>query len=179
MRRIHTTFDLLEGHLLTAMLREHEIDAHLFDADLVRQDWFKQIAFGGYRVMVRDENANAARKLLQDYSTSRLTLEGEFEEICPHCTRAAGHDDPQPRRNVFLAIIVLAVSVDFAFLSWRPTPSEIICAVTVQILLNLTVPWFIVRYFKWRLRCASCGWRWRQAPRPYIELRRMTETSPP
>ena len=56
MRRVHTTYDLLEAHALAAMLREHDIEAWLFDADFVRQDWFKMIAYGGYRILVGDES---------------------------------------------------------------------------------------------------------------------------
>ena len=179
LRRVHTTFDLLEGHLLIALLREHGVEAWLFDADFVRQNWFEQIAYGGFRVMVRDDDIGVARDVLQDYSAGRLALEGEHAETCPHCARAAGNDDPQPRRNVFLVSLVLGLAADIRLFRWSPSRTELGVAIAVQLVLNIVAPWLIVRYFKWRLRCADCGHRWRQPPRHYAELMRMAEAEQP
>jgi hypothetical protein len=124
MRRAHTTFDLLEGHILTGMLRDSGIEARLFDADFVRQDWFKILAYGGYRVVVRDEDVSDARTLLNQYHEDALALTGEHHSPCPNCLHAAASDDPQPRRNVFLAMLVLPVVEFLAFLHWNFRLSE-------------------------------------------------------
>lgn len=175
IRRIHTTYDLLEAHLITAMLREHGIDAWLFDADFVRQDWFKSIAYGGYRILVRDEDMAEARTLLNQYDDEELALICEHA-LCPHCGRAAGRDDPQPRRNVFLAMLALPIVEFFAFLHWKFSPIDMPAAFAVQFCLYATLPWLVLRYFKWRLRCADCGHRWRQPPSlSYAELMRLAE----
>ena len=107
MRRIHTTYDLLEAHLITAMLREHGIDAWLFDADFVRQDWFKSIAYGGYRILVREEDVAEARVLLNQYDDEELALVGEQCRLSELRHTARGATNPSPRRHVFLALIVL------------------------------------------------------------------------
>lgn len=179
IRRIHTTYDLLEAHLITAMLREHGIDAWLFDADFVRQDWFKSIAYGGYRILVRDEDVADAHTLLNQYDDEELALIGE-QTLCPQCAHAAGRDDPQPRRNVFLAMLALPIVEFFAFLHWKLSPIGVLVAFAVQFCLYATLPWLVLWYFKWRLRCADCGHRWRQPPSlSYAELARMADAGTP
>ena len=181
IRRIHTTYDLLEAHLITAILREHGIDALLFDADFVRQDWFKMIAYGGYRIVVRDDSVDQARALLRDYSEGNLALSDEYRTPCPNCAKLAGNDDPQPRRNIFLSIIVLDVVFVMALLFWKApgTGTILVCflACVTQIALILVLPWVAIRYFKWRSRCDACGYRWRE-PRRYrhAELAHMAES---
>jgi len=174
MRRIHTTYDLLEAHILTQMLRENGIEAWLFDADFVRQDWFKSIAYGGYRILVREEVVGEARELLNLYDDETLVPAGEHGRPCPNCSKLAGIDDPQPRRNVFLAIIALSIAEGVALLQWQPSSADIVIAFVVQVALYISIPWLLLRYFKWRLRCAACGHRWREPPRQrYAELARM------
>ena len=171
MRRIHTTYDLLEAHALVAMLREHDIETWLFDADFVRQDWFKMIAYGGYRILVRDETVADALRVLGEYRNGQLALVEEQRTICPECAHSSGSDDPQPRRNVFLAMIVLGFCGPFALLLWKPSTLALLVAGAVLIIAYISLPWFVVRYFKWRLRCEDCGHRWREAPRyRYAEL---------
>ena len=82
-RRIHTSYDLLDAHVLTALLREHGIEAWLFDADFVRQNWFAAIAYGGYRIMVREQDAAAARELLQEQRSGQLALPDATGVPCP------------------------------------------------------------------------------------------------
>jgi hypothetical protein len=175
MRRVHTTFDLLEAHILTGMLREHGVAVWLFDADFVRQDWFKSIAYGGYRILVRDEDVAEARTLLNQYDDEELALIGEHA-LCPHCGRAAGRDDPQPRRNVFLAMIMLPIMEYLVFLRWKLSPIGMLVVFAVQFFLYATLPWLVMGYFKWRLRCADCGFRWRQPPmHRHAELVRLAQ----
>lgn len=176
MRRAHTTFDLLEGHILTSLLRDNGIEAWLFDADFVRQDWFKMLAYGGYRVVVRDEDVTDARALLDQYHADELALADEHGAPCPHCLHAAASDDPQPRRNVFLAMLVLPIVEFLAFLHWKLSPVGKLAFFAVQFCLYATLPWLVMWYFKWRLRCADCGHRWRQPPtHRHAELARLAE----
>ena len=176
-RRVHTSYDLLDAHVLTALLREHGIEAWLFDADFVRQNWFAAIAYGGYRIMVREQDAAAARELLQEQRSGQLALPDATDVPCPRCAHSAGIEDPQPRRNVFLAALVLGFAGNFALLfRWHPSPTGILVVCAVQMAVNITVPWLVMRYFKWRLRCSQCGYRWREPPlHHYAELRRMAE----
>jgi hypothetical protein len=179
LRRLHTSYDLLDAHVLTALLREHGIDAWLFDADLVRQDWFKMIAYGGYRIMVRAEDYAAARELLHEQRAGNFALTNDTREPCPRCSSDSAIEDPQPRRNVFLAMIVMLIASSFAFLlRWHPSPQQFVGVMALQIVLYATLPWLMMRYFKWRQRCTHCGHRWREPPRhSYAELARMAESA--
>jgi hypothetical protein len=162
MRRVHTTFDLLEAHVITEMLREHGIAAWLFDADFVRQDWFKMIAYGGYRILVRDESVPQALSLLQDYRRGDLAVQSETRAQGPQCARNDGSDDPQPRRNVFLVMLLLSVTEIPILLSWHPSRINLFVASVVLVALGIFLPWLIIRYFKWRMRCENCAYRWRE-----------------
>jgi hypothetical protein len=178
MRRVHTTYDLLEGHILTGMLRENGVEAWLFDADFVRQDWFKMLAYGGYRIVVADDAVAAARALLQEYRSGQLTQPDADAAVCPHCGQAACIDDPQPRRNVFLAMLILPF-VEFGLLAaWHPSHRQIFDWFAVSVVLYTSMPWLLMRYFKWRMRCTQCGHAWRQPPaHGYAQLMRLAEVA--
>jgi len=165
MRRIHTTYDLLEAHVLTALLREHDIDAWLFDADFVRQNWFRMIAYGGFRILVRDESVADGLHLLREYQNGNLALADEYRSQCPNCAHTAGTDDPQPRRNVFLAMIVVGVVWPSILLSWHPSSAALFARSAILVGLSLLIPWAVIYYFKWRMCCEACGYRWRELPR--------------
>lgn len=176
IRRIYTTYDLLEAHVITAMLREHGIEAWLFDADFVRQNWFKSIAFGGYRIVANDESVADAKEILQQYRNGSLALPEEHRMICPRCKQQCGSGDPQPRRNIFLAIILFDLGVTGAFLFWRASETQIAALLAVHV-GYLVLPWLAIWYFKWPVRCDACGHRWRE-PRLYrhAELAHMAES---
>ena len=180
MRRVHTTFDLLEAHILVQMLREHGIEPWLFDAEMVRQDWFKAIAFGGYKILTRDDDVTQAHDVLRAYFDGGLALPAEADATCPRCSHAAGRDDPQPRRNVFLAMLLIPVAefLVLTLLHWRPSAIGKLVVFALQIVVYATLPWFVIHYFKWPLRCADCGYRWRAPPaHRHAELIRLVEGS--
>lgn len=177
MRRVHTTYDLLEAHTITMMLQEHGIDALLFDADFVRQNWFKAIAFGGYRIVVPYASTNDANVVLSLYNSDALTLPEEHRVQCPYCGNCTGRDDPWPRRNVFLAMILLPCAASAITFWWMPSAIEFLVASVVAVLLFMLLPWFAIRYFKWRYRCEHCYRCWREPPQQrFVELSRMVES---
>jgi len=178
MRRIYKTYDLLEAHLMTAMLREHGIDALLFDADFVRQNWLESIAYGGYRIMVsEDRQIGEAAEILQKYKNGTLAVPGEHCLICPSCGKQQGNENPSPRRHVFLALIVWPWIATIALIAWKPSTIQTVFAFAAQIGLYLLLPWLAIWYFKWPSRCGACGHRWRE-PRRYrhAELAKMAES---
>jgi len=68
-------------------------------------------------------------------------------------------------------MIVLGFCGPFAVLLWKPSTLALLVSGAVLIIAYISLPWFVVRYFKWRLRCEDCGHRWREAPRyRYAEL---------
>lgn len=178
MRRVHTTFDLLEAHIVTEMLRQHGVRAWLFDADFVRQNWLESIAFGGYRVMVSDTATGDARRVLKEYTNGTLALPDEQRAACPNCGQQQATEDPCPRRQVFLALIVLPWITAIALIAWKPSPMQMLFAFALHIGLYLCLPWLAIWYFKWPSRCGTCGHRWRD-PRAqrHSELARMANVA--
>src|SRR5262249_17210914 len=63
VRRVFRTYDLLEAHIVAALLREHGIEAWAFDVDFVRLNWFEMLAFGGFRVVASDASVGDAAAL--------------------------------------------------------------------------------------------------------------------
>lgn len=160
------------------MLREHGVEAWLFDADFVRQDWFKMIAYGGYRIVVRDESVSEATEVLHGYRNGEFAVAEELRAICPNCSHASSRDDPQPRRNVFLAMIFLGFFGPFVMVFWKPSAMALFAACVLLIAAYITLPWIVIRYFKWRARCEACGHHWHQPPQlRYREMVRMAETA--
>jgi hypothetical protein len=156
------------------MLREHGAAVWAHDVDIVRQDWFKMIAFGGFRLVADDESVAQAQATLAQYRDGSLALAEDDADVCPKCSKARVAHDPQPRRNVFLALIFLWLVPAALLLSLNAsTTSEIMAAFALQVPLYLSLPWLAIAYFKWRLRCTDCGFRWRERPQPHAELTRM------
>ncbi len=178
MQRIHTTFDLLEAHIVTGLLRENGAEVWACDVDIVRQDWFKMIAFGGFRLLASDASIADALVTLHQYQNGELALPDDHADACPKCGEFCVAHDPQPRRNVFLAMILLSLVESAAFLSLQTLTSiEIIAAFALQFILYLSLPWLVIAYFKWRMRCTACGYRWRESPQRYADLRNCVATA--
>jgi hypothetical protein len=87
MQRVYWTLDLLEAHIVADFLRAQGIDAHVFDADFVRQDWLAAIAYGGYRVVAPDDEASAAKRLIIGLRANEFALAEEDVEdrACSRC----------------------------------------------------------------------------------------------
>ena len=166
MLRIHRCFDLLEAHIIVALMRDEGIAAQVFDADFVRQDWIRMLAYGGFRVMVPDAAAGDARAILHRYRNGELAFEDDDDHVrCPRCAAEDVADDPQPRRNIFLGYMLFALIWGFALVRWDASEFDIFAMFLAQIPLALGLPWLLIRYFKWRMGCANCGHRWRERPR--------------
>jgi len=135
MIRVFRTTDLLEAEILRSFLHSQGIEAEVFDRETVRQDWFRAIALGGYRVMVADEVGNDARALLKRWQAGEFALDEASEDIervpCVACGSTRTEENPWPRRLGFL----------FAYMG-----------------LPLIV-------FRWQYRCCECGAHWRASPR--------------
>lgn len=64
------------------------IEAFLSDDNVIRMDWFYSNAIGGVKLLVRQEDAEAARKLLEQNVPEDFEVEGigEFRQPrCPKC----------------------------------------------------------------------------------------------
>jgi hypothetical protein len=161
MLRVHTTFDLLEAHIIASVLRCEGIDARVFDADFVRLDWFKQLVYGGFRIVVAPADAAAALAALERLRTNEFALPDEGLLRCPTCGHEAAGEDPRPRRCVFLALIVLD------FVAGSTLVPTTLAAPGLLRLLGVTaalLPGLALRWYKWAAQCRACGHRWHQPP---------------
>lgn len=150
MRRAYWSADFGEAHVVEAMLRSYGVHASVFDAGIVRQDWFKTLALGGYRVMVPDSQTDSARELLADYRAGAMALPDDEVEVppCPRCAGRAVGDDPRPRRAVFGVLIASQVAPFLAFSS----PASWWIAGLAPLLPLAAAPWLGSRH-----SCEDCG----------------------
>jgi len=176
MRRVHTTFDLLEAHIVTALLRHNGIEVWFLDVDMLRQNWFKLIAFGGFRLEADAASLADAAIILDRYRNGAFALPDDPQDACPVCRSGSVVPDAQPRRNVFLALIVLSLLEGAAWLGLSTiSATSIVVMFAVQYIAALCVPWLVVLYFKWRMRCGDCRHRWRARPQRFCALAAMAD----
>lgn len=61
------TFDMMpDAHIAMGRLHAEGIDCHLADEHLVQTDWLYAIAVGGIKLQVLEEDADAARRILDE-----------------------------------------------------------------------------------------------------------------
>jgi predicted RNA-binding Zn-ribbon protein involved in translation (DUF1610 family) len=175
---IHTTYDLLEGHIIVSMLRENDIEAWLFNADFVRQNWLQSIAYGGFRIMVADSCVVDAIAQIKNYKSGTMSLTDASTDICPRCGSLEIQEDPRPRRNVFIFLIVEPVFLLPFFLAKRMSVVEILVVIAMTFVSYGFLFAFLPAYFKSRYRCTNCGNRWKRLPHvPYSELAQQAEAA--
>lgn len=168
MRCVERTFEYMDGLALVALLRANALDAHLFDENFVRQDWFHIIVYGGFRVVVPASQLDQAIEIRDRFQRNEFDLPAEDCDIpqCPTCKTASGQADPSPRRMLFLLYII------FFGISGFLIQSEYAIGLYVASWLGVhTAMLFppLLRYLViGRYRCATCNARWREAPdRPF------------
>jgi len=134
MRRIHWTLDLQEAEIVAGLLRAEGIDAFVFDAGIVRQNWTAALAYGGYRVMVAAPQVEQGRQLLMAWRQGEYALPDDTADAL-HCPVCAGTDvQPDQRRRGWSFVIVY--------------------------LFRVPIPWRWQR----RVHCRTCNHRWNRAP---------------
>lgn len=150
MRRAYWSADFGEAHVVEAMLRAHGFHASVFDAGIVRLDWFKTLAFGGYRVMVPAAQMASAQQLLADYVSGAMAFADDDLDVppCPRCSGHAVADDPRPRRVVFGALL----AAELAPIALFSSPVFLLIAGLLPFLPLAASPLLGSRY-----RCESCG----------------------
>jgi len=83
-----------EAMLAKSMLDSAGIESFLGDENLVRLDWFYSNLVGGIKLMVREEDAETARTLLEKNTPEKLEVTGvgKYAQPCHAC----GHGWDQP-----------------------------------------------------------------------------------
>lgn len=163
LRRVDTTFDLPEAHIVVGLLRAEGIDAYVFDADFVRQDWFRAIAYGGYRILVADQEVPAARQHIRAYREMKPQLSDPDDAPCPACSSTTYRDDPRPRRWVFAFYLILEL-VQLPFILFAsPSRTQQFWWFVADLVVYTALALLAIAYLKRRYRCDNCGHRWRDA----------------
>lgn len=155
------------------MLRAHGVQAWVFDALLVRQDWFKTLMFGGYRVMVANADAARAADLIGEYRAGALAVTDDVDErpACPHCA-TPGRMDAEPRRVVFIAYMGLHVLI-LAWLMFAEYANTTTAIILGGGLIAAPIAAIVAaRCLKGRYVCPQCSTRWRTRPAPFAAMAR-------
>ena len=79
--------DLPEALLAKGALESAGIECHLTDDNMVRLDWFISNLLGGAKLMVRPEDAEAAREVLDQPVPESFEVEGAGQYRQPECPK--------------------------------------------------------------------------------------------
>src|SRR5713226_3300155 len=81
-----------EALVAKSMLDSAGIESFLSDENLVRLDWFYSNLVGGIKLMVREEDAETARKLLEENIPEKFDATGVGEYAQPRCPQCGSMD---------------------------------------------------------------------------------------
>jgi Putative prokaryotic signal transducing protein len=84
--------DLPEAQIASSILDSAGIESFLVDENLVRLDWFYSNLVGGIKLQVREDDAEAAGKLLEQEIPEKFEVEGVGEYEQPKCPRCGSRD---------------------------------------------------------------------------------------
>lgn len=179
MRCVERTYEYLDGLALVALLRANELDAHLFDENFVRQDWLHIIVYGGFRVMVPENELERALQLRDSSHNGVLSLTTDecTDPICPACQESSGHTDLAPRRRVFAAFITTyffyGIQIGFEIGGLPLLFASVLAFTLFTLMPNLLRHFLVGRY-----RCSSCLHAWKAPPdRPFFEQQLQAEAA--
>lgn len=164
MQRVHWTPDLAEAHIIEGLLRAHDLQAWAFDTATVRQDWFRTLTYGGYRVMATNMDAESARELVAAWRAGALSFPASEAElpVCTVCHAAAGVEDKSPRRRIFLALIGADATLALALFLPFATATLALLAIASLTPLALAAPGLAGWLTRRRYRCTDCRHAWRE-----------------
>ncbi len=81
-----------EAMIAKSILDSAGIESFLGDENLVRLDWFYSNLIGGIKLMVREEDAETARKLLEENIPEKFDVTGVGEYTQPRCPQCGSMD---------------------------------------------------------------------------------------
>ncbi len=113
--------DLPQAAMAQSILESAGIESFLADANLVRMDWFYSNAVGGIKVVVREQDAEEARKLLEQGVPESFDAEGSGHYEQPRCPSCGSFDislDGLDKR-VSYATVWIGVPVPVTIKGWN------------------------------------------------------------
>ena len=178
MRRVYWTADFAEANIVTGLLRANGIDAQVFDAGMAQLDWMRTLAIGGYRIMAVDADAEAARKLVAAYRRGEMELaDADADQpVCPNCGARRSAEDRNPRRVVFLLLLLLGMAgIPFLhfLLAYGYIPRTapwVLMLIILYCALVSAFSIFLLHWMKRRYRCAACASTWQAHTRGFEAL---------
>lgn len=103
--------DLSPATVAKSILESAGIDAFLADDNVIRLDWAISNALGGIKLLVRDEDAAAARELLEVHIPEKFEVEGVGEYEQPKCPNCGSNDVSLDELNRKVAFPSLLLSI--------------------------------------------------------------------
>jgi len=179
MRCVERTFEYFDGLTLVALLRANELDAHLFDENFVRQNWFHVFVYGGFRIMVPDHELERASQLRDAWHGGQLSLSAEDcdEPRCPDCGSPTARSDPAPRRRVFAAILLAGIFLEVQ-ISLAVGSSGLSFASLTVFWLGAFMPNLLRHFGIGRYRCSTCNHAWKSHPdQPFSVQQRQADAA--
>ncbi|MEQ1472626.1 MAG: DUF2007 domain-containing protein [Candidatus Acidiferrum sp.] len=113
--------DLPEALLAKSILDSAGIDCFIGDQNTIRMDWLWSNLLGGFKLWVRQEDADAASELLNQPISGNFNVEGvgEFEQPrCPMCQSLDIQFEGINKRAAHASIIV-GVPATFEVNRWQ------------------------------------------------------------
>jgi hypothetical protein len=101
--------DLPEASIAKSILDSAGIESFLADDNMVRLDWFYSNLVGGIKILVREEDAETAAKLLEQEVPEKFDVEGigEYEQPrCPNCKSLDVSFNGLDKRMTYTAMFV-------------------------------------------------------------------------
>jgi hypothetical protein len=113
--------DLPEASIAKRILDSADIESFLFDDNVIRLDWLWSNLMGGVKVLVREEDAEAARELLDQNVPEKFDVEGVGEYDQPRCPRCQSFDitlDGLDRRLAYASLWV-GLPIPITITGWK------------------------------------------------------------
>jgi hypothetical protein len=104
--------DSMEAMVAKSMLDSAGIESFLADENLVNLHWLYSNLIGGIKVMVRAEDAETARKLLEEKIPEKFDVDGVGEYIQPRCPKCGSMDvgfDEVDKQSAHVAMALVGV----------------------------------------------------------------------
>jgi len=112
--------DLPEALLAKGGLESAGIEVALADDNMVRLDWFISNLLGGVKLLVKSEDAEAARQILDQPIPDELDVEGVGEYRQPRCPKCGSLDvNFQELDPAAYVSTVVSVPIPFHRRAWR------------------------------------------------------------
>lgn len=110
----------LDAHLAKTKLESEEIECFIADENIVQMNWLLSNAVGGVRLQVKENDAEAAKKILKELNVNEIQqdVEDKTALTCPKCNSTDVYYEKFARRNVFLSWLVTGIPLLFMSRTW-------------------------------------------------------------